>query len=282
MSSVKKMIIQKAREDVQEMYKDKFITYGSILRVPSFSLSSYLSEIAKYKEESKNIEELEVVYKNHADKFLKEFFHEHIKPHCERLGIYVILSKISDGTYIADIDRMAIISNGYELEKNIKNRLIVFRKGNDKNLYFYRNINRYWQEITENEAKHIMQEINDKDREFLYREDAMYIIYEKIIANLCKTKIRNIIENIKLLDGYRLELPSVDIKEAETILATLGIENNGIYNHLLSIEQVLDDIQRCLNQDIDNFIDYFNRKFDEYKIRLEKEGDVRYLQVIRE
>lgn len=94
------------------MYKDKFITYGSIFRVPSFSLSSYLSEIATYKEKAKNIEELEVVYKNHADKFLKEFFHERIKPHCERLGIYVALSKISDNEYIADIDRMAIISNG--------------------------------------------------------------------------------------------------------------------------------------------------------------------------
>lgn len=283
MANIKELIIQKARKDVQEMYKDKFITYGSILHVPSLSLSSYLNEITTHEEEVKNIEELEAVYKYHADKFLKEFFHEHIKPYYERLGIYVILSKISDNAYIADIDRMAIINNGYELEKNIKNRLIVFRKENNKALYFYRNINRYWQEITENDAKRIMQEINDRDREFLHREDALYIIYEKIITNLCKNKVRNIIENIKVRDGYVLDFPSVDVKEAETILAILGIENNGIYNQLLSVEQVLDDIQKCLKEDIDNFVDYFNRKFKGYRIVLIKEGDaVKYLQVVRE
>lgn len=276
----KELIIQKAKEDVYEMYKDKFITYGSILRVPDFLLQSS-DEISIYKEESENIEELEVVYKNHADKFLKEFFHEYIKPNCERLGIYVILSKISDNTYIADIDRMAIINNGYELEKNIKNRLIVFKKENKETLYFYRNINRYWQEITENEAKHIMQEINKKDREFLYGEDTTYIMYEKIITNLCKNKIKNIIENIKMLDGYRLDLPSIDIKEAETILVILGIENNGVYNQFLSIDQVLDDIEKCLKEEIENFVDYFNKKCDRYKIILTKEGGmIRYLHVI--
>ncbi|MEM5878132.1 MAG: hypothetical protein QXF12_04615 [Candidatus Aenigmatarchaeota archaeon] len=281
MLNAKEFIIQKAREDVQEMYKDKFVTYGSILCVPNFLLQSYSDEISTYIEEMGNIEELEVIYKNHADKFLKEFFHEHIKPNCERLGIYIVLSKISDNAYIADIDRMALISNGYELEKNIKNRLIVFRKENKETLYFYRNINRYWQEISENEANHIMQEINDKEREFFYVEDTSYIIYEKIITNLCKNKIRNIIENIKMQDGYRLELPSVDIKEAETILAILGIENNGVYNQLLSIEQVLEDIQKCLEEDIMNFVNYFNKKCVEYKARLVKESEmVRYLYVV--
>jgi len=281
MLNIKEFIIQKAKDDVQEMYKDKFITYGSILCVPNFSLQFNLDEISKCREGVENIKELEVIYKNHADKFLKEFFHEHIKPNCERLGIYVVLSKISDNAYIADIDRMALISNGYELEKNIKNRLIVFRKENKETLYFYRNINRYWQEISENEAKYIMQEMNEKDREFLYMEDVTYIIYEKIITNLCKNKIKNIVANIKMQDGYRLELPSVDIKEAETILAILGIENNGVYNQLLSIEQVLEDIQKCLEEDIVNFINYFNKRCVEYKMRLVKEGEMdRYLYVV--